>query len=365
MDSSTFLLFVSGIALLIAGAEAIVRGASGLAAAIGVSPLLIGLTVVAFATSSPELAVSLMASLAGEPDIALGNVVGSNIFNVLVILGLSALATPLVVAQQLVRLEVPLLIGVSLLLFLLALDGTIGRIDGLVLFSGIVGYNVLVVRLGLHESAEVLSEYEKEFGRARPGAAQWLVNPGLVAIGLVMLTMGSRWLVAGAVALADAMGLSQLVVALTIVAAGTSLPEVATSLVASVRKERDIAVGNVVGSCLFNILGILGLTAIVAPDAIRVAPAAIGFDIPFMIAVSIACLPIFFTGYRISRWEGLFLLGYYVAYTVYLILDAARHDALAAFSLVMGLFVAPLSAVTLAVCAVRSLRTDRAGKPPR
>jgi len=365
VDSSTFLLFVSGIALLIAGAESIVRGASRLAAAFGVSPLLIGLTVVAFATSSPELAVGLTASLAGEPDIALGNVVGSNVFNVLAILGLSALITPLVVAQRLVRLDVPLLIGVSLLLFLLAVDGTIGRMDGLVLFSGIVGYTIMVVRLGLHESAEVLSEYEKEFGHARPGAARRLVNLSLVAIGLAMLTIGSHWLVGGAVALAEAMGSSQLVVALTIVAAGTSLPEVATSVVASVRGERDIAVGNVVGSCLFNILGIVGVTAIVAPDAIPVARAAISFDIPFMIAVSIACLPIFFTGYCISRWEGLFLLGYYVLYTIYLILDAARHDALAAFSVVMGLFVAPLSVVSLAVCAVRALRTNRAGRPPK
>lgn len=361
MDSSTFPLFVSGIALLIAGAESIVRGASRLAAAIGVSPLLIGLTVVAFATSSPELAVSLMGSMAGEPDIALGNVVGSNIFNVLFILGLSALVTPLVVAQQLVRLDVPLLIGVSLLLFLLALDGAIGRTDGLVLFFGVAGYNLLVVREGLKESAAVLSEYEREFGRTARGTTQWLANLALVVIGLAMLTLGARWLVAGAVAAADAMGVSELVVALTIIAAGTSLPEVATSVIASIKGERDIAVGNVVGSSLFNILGILGLTGLLASDPIRVAPAVISFDIPVMIAASVACLPIFFTGYRISRWEGLFFLAYYVAYTLYLILDATHHDALAAFK--MGLFVAPLGAVTLALCAVRPLRANRAGKP--
>jgi cation:H+ antiporter len=360
VDSVTLVLFLVGIVLLIAGAEALVRGAARLAAVIGISPLVIGLTVVAFGTSSPELAVNLRASLAGEPDIALGNVVGSNIFNMLFILGLAALIAPLVVAQQLVRLDVPLMIGVSVLLLALALDGTIGRVDGLVLFAGIVGYNLFVIRQSSKETAAVRSEYEQEFGERPRRITQWLVNGALVVIGLGMLVVGSRWLVNGAVAVATALGLSELVIALTIIAAGTSLPEVATSVVASIRGERDIAVGNVVGSNLFNVLAILGLSSIIAADGIRVAPAALRFDIPVMIAVSMACLPIFFTGYQIARWEGFLFLAYYAGYTLYLILDAAEHDALPAFSAVMTLFVLPLTGATLAVLAIRALKVRRA-----
>jgi cation:H+ antiporter len=361
MSVETSLFFLAGIALLIAGAEALVRGASRLAAAIGISPLVIGLTVVAFGTSSPELAVSLRAGVTGAPDIALGNVVGSNIFNGLFILGLSAAIAPLVVAQKLVRFDAPLTIGVSVLLFALALDGRVGRIDGLVFFAGIVGYTVFVVRQSLKETAAVRSEYEQEFGYRLRRATQWLVNIAFVVVGLAMLMAGSRWLVNGAVEVAKALGLSELVIALTIIAAGTSMPEVATSVVASIRGERDIAVGNVVGSNLFNVLAILGLTGIVAADGIQVAPAALRFDIPVMIAVSVACLPIFFTGYQIARWEGVLFLAYFAAYTSYLVLDAADHDALVPFSAVMGLFLLPITLVTLTVVAVREWRVQRDG----
>ena len=361
MNSETLVLFLAGIALLIAGAEALVRGASRLAAAIGISPLVIGLTVVAFGTSSPELAVSLQASLAGEPDIALGNVVGSNVFNILFILGLSAVIAPLIVAQQLVRLDVPLMIGASVLLLALALDGRIGRIDGLVLTGGIVGYCVIVVRQSLKEIPAVRAEYEKEFGRRPRRTTRRVLNVVMVAVGLALLMLGSRWLLGGAVAVAEALGLSKLVIGLTIVAAGTSLPEVATSVVASVRGERDIAVGNVVGSNLFNVLAIAGASSLVAADGIRVAPAALRFDIPVMIAVSVACLPILFTGYRIARWEGFLFLAYYAGYTLYLILDASQHDALPEFSAMMGFFVIPLTLLTLLVLATRALKVQRSG----
>ena len=359
LNLETLVSFLVGVALLIAGAEILVRGASRLAATIGVSPLVIGLTVVAFGTSSPELAVSLQASVAGEPDIALGNVVGSNVFNVLFILGLSALIAPLVVAQRLVRFDVPLMIGVSVLLLVLALDGSISQFDGLVLTGGIVGYCLFAIRQSLSESPAVRAEYEKEFGDRALRTSQRLLNILLVVIGLGMLMLGSRWLLSGAVAIAEALGVSKLVIGLTIIAAGTSLPEVATSVVAGIRRERDIAVGNVVGSNLFNVLAIVGFSSVVAADGIRVAPAALRFDIPVMIAVSAACLPIFFTGYRIARWEGLLFLAYYAGYTLYLILDAAGHDALPAFSAMMGLFVIPLTLVTLAVLTVRALKIRR------
>lgn len=355
MDMQTTALFLIGIVLLIAGAEAIVRGASRLAAAIGISPLVIGLTIVAMGTSSPELAVSVQAAMKGSGDIALGNVVGSNIFNVLMILGLSAAIAPLVVNQQLIRLDVPLMVGISILTLFLAQDGRIGRREGAILLLGMVAYTSFLIRMSIRESKQVQKEYEQEFGEKPKGSAQLISNLILVIVGLGLLMAGSRWLIAGAVAAAQAMGVSELIIALTVIAAGTSLPEVATSVMATLRGERDIAVGNVIGSNVFNILGILGFSAIVAPEGISVSTAALRFDIPVMIAVSIACLPIFFSGFRIARWEGILFLAYYVFYTSYLILDATDHDALPAFSWVMQAFVLPLTLITLGVLAWRSI----------
>lgn len=358
----TLVLFVLGAALLIVGAELLVRGASRLAGALGISPLVIGLTVVAFGTSSPEAAVSVGSAFGGQTDIALGNVVGSNIFNVLFILGLSALVAPLMISRRLVRLDAPLMVGVSALLLILALDGSVGRLDGLLLFGGVVAYTLFAVWESRREGAAVSAEggaLEQEYGnrgRGRQAVRQVVVQIGLVVAGLAMLVLGSRWLVDGAVAIASAIGISELIIGLTVVSAGTSLPEVATSVLAVLRGEREMAVGNVVGSCLFNILAVLGLTGLVAPNGVAVAPAAISFDIPVMIATAVACLPIFFTGHRINRWEGLLFLGYYAAYTLYLFLDAAGHEALPAFSLIMLAFVIPLTTVTLVIFAARSLQ---------
>ena len=357
MDVVTALLFTTGLGALVLGAEILVRGASRLAAAAGISPLVIGLTVVAFGTSTPELAVSVRAALSGQADIALGNVVGSNIFNILFILGLSALITPLVVAQQVVRLDVPIMIGVSVLLLILGLDGRLTWPDGVLLVAGIVAYSVFVIREGRKETAEVMAEYEKEYARGSvPGARLILVQVACILAGLGLLVIGAHWLVDGAVALARVLGISELVIGLSIVAAGTSLPEVATSIIAAIRGERDIAVGNVVGSNIYNILLILGLSAIIAPSGITVAPAAWAFDIPVMIAVALACLPIFVTGHLIARWEGLLFVGYYVAYVLYLILASLEHDALPLFSVTMMAYVLPLTAVTLLVLYVRAAR---------
>jgi cation:H+ antiporter len=330
-----------------------VKGASRLAAALGISPRVIGLTVVAYGTSSPEMAVSVKSALAGQADIAAGNVVGSNILNVLFILGASALITPLLVSSQLVRLDVPIMIGVSALTFVLTWDGSIGRLDAALLFAGAVAYTVFQIRQSRKESAAIREEYGKEYGPKRTSTA---ADVALVAAGLALLVLGSRWLVSGAVAFAQAFGVSELVIGLTIVAAGTSLPEVATSILAAMRGERDIAVGNVVGSNIFNILAVLGLSGLVAPAGIRVSGALAAFDIPVMIAVAIACLPIFASGATIARWEGALFLFFYAAYTAYLVLAAQQHDALPAFSAVMQVFVLPLSAVTLAVVGWRAWR---------
>ena len=348
------LLLVAGLALLVAGAEILVRGASRLAAAIGISPLVIGLTVVAFGTSAPELAVSLGASVTGQGDIAVGNVVGSNIFNVLLILGLSAVITPLFVSLQLVRLDVPIMIGVSGLALLLGLDGKIGRMDGTILFAGVLLYTGFLIRQSRKETREALHASVEENDQENEELKSWFLNVSLIIGGLGLLALGSRWLIKGAVYIAQYFEVSELIIGLTIVAAGTSLPEVATSVIASIRGERDIAVGNVVGSNIFNIMAVLGLCGIVAPAGIQVSSAALRFDMPVMIAAAVACLPIFATGRVIARWEGALFLFYYVAYTLYLILAAAQHDAVSALRVAMIWFIIPLTVLTLAVVSVRT-----------
>ena len=348
MNLTVWMYLVAGLLLLVAGAELLVRGAPRLALRFGISPLVIGLTVVAFGTSSPELAVSVRSGLAGQADIALGNVVGSNIFNVLAVLGLAALIAPLVVQQQLVRFEVPLLVGLSVLILVIVQDGRIGALDGVLLVGGLVAYTVFVIRQSRRETATLRTEYAREFGHA---AAGWLarlpVQVACVAGGLGLLGLGATWLVDSAVSIARALDISDAVIGLTIVAAGTSFPELATSVVAAMRGERDIAVGNVVGSGVFNLLGILGIAALVTPGGLSVAPALVNFDIPVMIAVAFACLPIFATGHRIARWEGVVFLGYYVVYVAYLILAATQHDVLQKFSAAMLGFVLPLTGITL------------------
>lgn len=361
MDTMTIVLFVLGLVLLVVGADMLVKGASRLASIMGISPLVVGLTVVAFGTSSPELAVSVQAALVSQGDIAIGNVVGSNILNVLFILGISAVITPLLVSQQLIRLDVPLMIGVSVLAWLLVLDGNLSQLEGLFLVGGLMAYITILIRLSRRESKAVAQEYAEAFAEnTTPSAKAWLTNGALIIAGLAMLVLGSHWLVEGAVVFAKLMGLSELVIGLTIVALGTSLPEVATSIIAAVRGERDIAVGNVVGSNLFNIMGVLGLASLVSPDGIAVSAAAISFDIPIMIAVAIACLPIFFTGNTIARWEGAVFLGYYIVYTSYLIMRSAEHAMLPMFSEVMVSFVIPITVITLIVCTARAIRQRQA-----
>lgn len=344
---------IGGLVVLVAGGELLVRGASKLAAAVRISPLVIGLTIVAFGTSAPELAVSVQASLAGSADLAVGNVVGSNIFNVLFILGLSALIVPLVVASEFIRRDVPIMIGVSVSLLLLSLDGSIGRLDGGLLFASIVGYTWWCIRASRKENAVVVEEFAREYSVDSPKPRSLWLDIALIAVGLVLLVVGSSWLLDGAVTIAESLGVSQLVIGLTIVAAGTSLPEVATSVIAAFKGERDIAVGNVVGSNIFNILCVLGLTGLVAPGGVTVSETALRFDIPVMIAVAIACWPIFFTGNQISRWEGGVFFFYYLAYTTYLVLEATEHELRGTLGNAIVYFVLPLTALTLAIAVWR------------
>ncbi|RIL05890.1 MAG: sodium:calcium antiporter [Proteobacteria bacterium] len=362
MDGATFLWFAAGLVLLVAGAELLVRGASRLAGAFGISPLVIGLTVVAYGTSTPELAVAVQAGFDGRADLAVGNVVGSNVFNILFILGTCAAIAPLVVQAQVVRREVPIMIGASLLAALLGIDGRYGMLDGALLTAGIAFYSVSSIVQSRRESKAVQEEYAHEFGAPAAGHGGGLaVQVALIAVGLVLLILGARWLVHSAVTVAQALGVSEVVIGLTIVAAGTSLPEVAASLVATLRGERDIAIGNVIGSNIYNVLAILGIASLVTPGGLSVAPSIQTFDGPVMIAVALACLPLFFTGRRVARWEGLLFLAYYFAYAAYLVLDAVGHDALPAYSAVMLEFTMPLTAITIAVVTFRELRAHRGG----
>lgn len=352
MSAAALLLLLAGLVLLVLGAELMVRGASRLALALGMSPLMVGLTVVAYGTSAPELATSVGAALNGQPDIALGNVIGSNIANVLLILGMSALVAPLVVARQLVWLDVPIMVCASILVLLMAWDGDLSRGTGVVLLCSAVAYTLLQIYLAKRESAD---GSERPYKKHTP---LWQ-NLLLVAAGLVLLVLGARWLVDGAVTLAQALGLSELVIGLTVVAIGTSLPELATSMVAALRGERDMAVGNIVGSNVFNLLAVLGAAVALTPGGMAVSVAAVNFDLPVMTAVAVACLPIFFTGHSIRRWEGALFLGYYVAYTTFLLLNAAGHDALPVFSQAMMLFVVPLTVISLLVVTVRAWRSRK------
>lgn len=356
MDALDVVRIVAGLVLLVLGGEFLVRGASALARRVGISSLVVGLTVVSAATSAPELAVTIGAVMRDEPGLAVGNVVGSNIVNVLLILGLSALVVPLAVKQRLVRFDLPLMVALSVGVLLVSLDGRISAVDGLLLFCVVVVHTVMTVVIGRRDakipmntpdlgggSPTADSAGEKEAAPADSFGKSLL----LVLLGVALLVAGATLLVDGAVSIAATLGVSSLVVGLTVVAVGTSLPELATSIIAVRRGERDLAVGNVVGSNIFNIGVVLGLPALISLEGIPVSAAAVAFDMPVMLAAAVALLPVAFTGFAIARWEGVLFVGLYIVYTGYVVLTATAHDALEGFTAVMAWFVLPLIAATL------------------
>jgi len=359
IEITTLVLFVFGFVLLIGGGEILVRGASRLAVSMGISPLVVGLTVVAFCTSAPELAVSIQAAVAGQGDLAVGNVIGSNISNILLILGIAALIAPVVIKQQLIIVDVPLMIIASLLMWVFALDGVVSPLEGALLFIGILGYILFAMAQSRREQRSVKAQYSDTYAPpARSSTPLW-VSLSQVIIGVSLLVIGANWLVDGAVAVAKALGVGELIIGLTVIAVGTSLPELATSVIASARGERDIAAGNVIGSCIFNILGVLGATALLAPNGVAVPATAISFDLPIMVATAVACLPIFFSGNRISRGKGALFVGYYLAYVAYVVLAAIQHPALNILSTVALWFAIPLTIITLLTLFFRQLRANR------
>jgi cation:H+ antiporter len=323
----TVVILVAGTILLVAGAEGLVRGASRIALSAGISPLVVGLTVVAFGTSSPEMAVSVSAVRSGSSDIAIGNVVGSNIFNILLIVGVCALVVPLVISWRLVRIEVPLMVGISILLWLFVRDGEIERWEAAILFAGVVVYTIWAIRASRKESAA--AQAMSAPGAEPPETASpWYVSLGYVAGGLALLVVGSNWMVDSAVEIAQDFGLSELVIGLTIVAAGTSLPELATSVLATIKGERDIAVGNVVGSNIFNILGVLGLSGLVAKTELQASSFVQDVDVPVMILAAAICLPVFFSGRNLMhRYEGFGFIVAYLIYVTYLVWNSSDDGA--------------------------------------
>ena len=362
--TNTILLFVAGLVILILGADLLVRGASRLAAAFGVSPLVIGLTIVAIGTASPEIAVSVQAAANGQGDLTLGNVLGSNIFNILFILGATSIVAPIVIAEQLIRKDAPILLGVSLLTLALVFDGNLGPMDGTILLLLLVVYIVFALKQSRSESRKVQNEYAEEYALKEPRTpGSIIINSVFIVLGLGLLVWGSNWLVDSAVQIAKVLGVSELVIGLTIVAIGTSLPEVATSVIAALKGESDIAVGNAVGSNIFNLLGVLGIGSMVSPNGIFVAPHVLQFDLPVMIFVALVTLPVFYIDSRISRIEGGLLFSYYIVYMVYIILRAAESAALGSMQFFIAFFV-PITFIALVVVAVRSLRTKRQDKQP-
>jgi cation:H+ antiporter len=357
--TTSIVLFIAGLIILIFGADLLVRGASRLAATFGVSPLVIGLTIVAIGTASPEIAVSLQAALNGQGDLTLGNVLGSNIFNILFILGVTAMLAPIVIAEQLIRKDAPIMLVISLLAFGLAADRNIGFVDGVILLFFMATYIVFALKQSRSESRDVQHEYAREFAEKQPRTpGSILMNILFILAGLGLLVWGSRWLVASAIAIAEMLGVSELVIGLTIVAVGTSLPEVATSIIAALKKESDIAVGNAVGSNIFNLLGGLGLGAFLAPEGISVPGQVLRLDFLVMIFVALLSLPVFYIDNRISRMEGMLLLGYYALYVAYVVLQASNSFALPALMFFIAFFV-PITFVVLVVIAIRSARLNR------
>lgn len=312
--TTDILWVLAGLALLYFGAEGLVRGSAALALKLGLTPLVVGLTVVAYGTSMPELLVSVKASLAGQSGIAVGNVVGSNIFNVAVILGIAAVIYPIRVNFQLIRTDVPILLAATAGTMLFLRDGRLERWEAGILFAGIIAYTVTSIIVAKRTATpEITAEFEESV--SRKSTSRVPVDIAFVLGGLVLLALGSQALVQGAINLARGFGVSEAVIGLTIVAAGTSTPELAATIVAALKREPDIAVGNIIGSNIYNLLCILGAAGLVSPLEMA---GVTWIDLGVMLGVSLLLLPILRSGFTVKRWEGAVLLCIYAGYLAWL-----------------------------------------------
>ncbi|MEZ3161130.1 calcium/sodium antiporter [Microbacterium sp. BWT-B31] len=316
------LWIILGLVGLIFGAELVVRYGARLASGLGVPPILVGLTVVSLGTSLPELAVGIDAVRTGAGSLAVGNITGTNIVNLLLILGLSAAIRPIPLGLQTLRLDLPAMGAAAFLLLVFSVDGALQVWEGVPLVVFAIVYIVLLVRSTRRENAVVLAEFAEEYPVSRPRerrAGPILLQSGLLVVGLVVIVFGAQWLVEGAVDLATALGVSDALIGLTIVAIGTSAPELATTILSTFRGDRDIAVGNLIGSSIFNLTMILGVTLLFAPGTVAIDPELVHVDLPAMVAVSLVCGPLMISGRRLSRAEGIGLVAAYVLYFGYLI----------------------------------------------
>lgn len=356
----TFIALVLGLIALVGGAELLVKGAATIATRLGIAPVVVGLTVVAFGTSAPEFAVSIGASVTGNTDMSLGNVVGSNTANILLILGMSATVSGLIVTQRIIRVDIPVMIVVSGVVFLLALNNSIGRVEGSFLFIALLAYTGWLIRNAMKDTKQVMEEYQESIEELEDDVENrpmWVLI-ALIIAGLAALVLGSNLLVNSATDIAESFGVSDLVIGLTVVAIGTSLPELATSVLAAMRGQRDIAVGNVVGSNIFNLLGVLGLSGFLSSDGIPVTDEALRLDLPVMMVAALVLIPICWNGFMIKRWEGFLMMAYYFAYVAYLIFRANESDA-TDFMRTAALIVVPLTLVTFSVTGFQGWRRHR------
>lgn len=307
------LLIVLSLVLLYFGASWLVKGSATLALRAGVTPLVAGLTIVAFGTSSPELVVGVNTAISGHGNITIGNVLGSNLFNILVILGISAILSPLKIKMQLLKIHIPILIISTVLFMIFFADRHISRVEGGILFSGIIIYTYATILLA---KREIIHDVNQHFSESLPkGGMKWYWAAGLVILGIAVLVAGSELLIKGAVDIARKLGIGETIIGITIIAAGTSLPELASSVVATMKKEYDIAIGNIIGSCIFNLLFIIGVSSLAQPVS---AIAISNIDLYVMLGATLLLLPFFRTNYTLKRDEGIFMIGMYLIYMYYL-----------------------------------------------
>lgn len=317
-------VFLIGLVVIILGAELVLRSSTRIANFLGIKPIVIGLTVVAIGTSMPELAVGVTAAAEGKGALAIGNIAGTNIMNILFILGLSAAIRALPLHSMSIKLDLPVMIGAALALTAMAWDGVLQAYEGILLLLAAVVYTVVLIRFSRMETASIKKEYEEEFEvkRTPPVKKTWLWawNIALLGGGIYLTVIGADWLVSGAVSIASSLGVSDAIIGLTIVAVGTSAPELVTTIIATIKNDRDVAVGNLIGSSITNILVILGITCILVPGGIDVSKDILWFDLPLAALVAIICYPVFRSDKKISRTEGTVFVSLYLVYITSLIL---------------------------------------------
>jgi cation:H+ antiporter len=355
-----YFLLVLGLVLLVSGADALVKGAARLASSIGIPSLVIGLTVVAFGTSAPELAVSINSVVSNKTELAIANVIGSNIFNILFILGLAAIITPLTISKQLIRQDVPIMVMISALVFYMLTDAHLSVLESGVLVILLLTYTTFLFIQGKSTENDTLETKNDEVDSLISGSFPMWQSALWLIFGLILLIIGSNLLVNSAVNIARAFGVSEAIIGLTIIAIGTSLPEVVTSIVASVKGQRDIAVGNVIGSNTFNLLAVLGISGVISDHGMMGGAQLVQQDLPIMLGVAVLCLPLMFTGAVLSRLEGALFFGLYVVYSAFLIGSVKNSDWLSTLTDITWKLIIPITLVVIAISLIRDFRSKKA-----